>query len=406
MKITIIFGLALALCTTSVTAQSYFPPIGSSAWETVSLQELGWCEQNVDTLLNYIGRNDSKAFIVLKDGRIAIEWYADGFTAEDTWYWASAGKSVTAMLIGIAHQNGHLSINDVSSTYLGTGWTSLTAEQESKITVRHQLTMTTGLDDKTGNVDCTDPACLTYLASPGTRWAYHNAPYTLLDDVLEGATDSSRNVYLARHLNSAIGMEGAFVKLGYNQVLFSTPRSMARFGLLALNDFTWNGKRIVDAEFAAAAVNTSQNLNKSYGYLWWLNGKESFMMPQVQVVFPGPITKNAPPDAYYALGKNDQIVCVVPSEGVVFIRMGEAATPDGPPVPTVFPNELWSLLRAVMCQPSSVNEERTDTQGPFMVFDVLGRFMIQTDDVETLQLDRGAYFVVDAASGVTRKVMF
>jgi hypothetical protein len=60
----------------------------------------------------------------------------------------------------------------------------------------------------------------------------------------------------------------------------------------------------------------------------------------------------------------------------------------------------------VMCQPSSVNEERTDTQGPFMVFDVLGRFMIQTDDVETLQLDRGAYFVVDAASGVTRKVMF
>ena len=178
----------LATTTSPLQSQTYFPPVQGDAWESVSPGELGWCVDNIDTLLRYVERNESKAFIVLVDGRIALEWYADGFESTDNWYWASAGKVVTATLVGKLVEDGLVDIERSSQDYIGKGWTNLTDEQEAAITVRHQLTMTTGLDDQAGDPHCTDPECLVYKADPGTRWAYHNGPYTMLDGVIEGAT--------------------------------------------------------------------------------------------------------------------------------------------------------------------------------------------------------------------------
>jgi hypothetical protein len=68
----------------------------------------------------------------------------------------------------------------------------------------------------------------------------------------------------------------------------------------------------------------SQTLNNSYGYLTWLNGQSSFMLPSSQLVFPGSAIPSAPSDMYAALGKNGQIINVVPSEGLVIVRMGSS----------------------------------------------------------------------------------
>ena len=360
-------------------AQVYFPPTDSDAWETVTLEELGWCSDKLDPLYAYLATNNSKAFIVLKDGRIAIEWYANGFTSTDNWYWASAGKTVTATLIGILQQNGRLSISDPTSRYLGEGWTSLTRGQEQAITIWHQLTMTSGLDDGAGDPYCTDDTCLVYKAEPGTRWAYHNAPYTLLDDVVQGASQSTLNQQYRSLLANRIGMGGGFLRQGYNNVLFSTPRAMARFGLLALNNFVWDQDSIVgDAAYVQAMVTRSQELNQSYGYLWWLNGQPTYMMPVLRSVFQGPLTPNAQSDVFYALGRNDQIISVCRSEGVVFIRMGEAASAEPGVVAVTVADDLWKLLRAVMCTPTSVRHfEHTDSDKPaiFDVYDVLGRWL-------------------------------
>jgi hypothetical protein len=94
-------------------------------------------------------------------------------------------------------------------------------------------------------------------------------------------------------------------------------------------------------------VSTSQNLNLSYGYLTWLNGKSSSMVPGFQTVFPVQLIPNAPGDLYAALGKNDQKVYVVPSQNLVIIRMGNAA---GTPQFAVsgFDNELWGKLRLII----------------------------------------------------------
>ena len=111
----------------------YFPPLTGNVWETTSPAALGWCEDKLPELYDYLESANSKGFIVLKDGKIVIEKYFGSFTKDSLWYWASAGKSLTSFLVGIAQQEGKLSIEDPSSKYLGPGWTDCTALEKSRI---------------------------------------------------------------------------------------------------------------------------------------------------------------------------------------------------------------------------------------------------------------------------------
>jgi CubicO group peptidase (beta-lactamase class C family) len=327
----------------------YFPPTSGAEWQTTAASSLGWNTTLLNDLYTYLEQKNTKAFIVLKDGKIVIERYFGTFTADSNWYWASAGKTMTAMLVGIAQQEGLLNINNKTSLYLGTSWSSLPLAKENLITVKHQLTMTTGLDDNvTPDNDCTQPGCLVYKADAGTRWAYHNAPYTILDKVVEAASGLSYNTYFQQKIRNLIGMNGAWIKTGYNNVYYSTPRSMARFGLLLLNKGKWDQTAILsDTNYFNAQVNTSQNMNLSYGYLTWLNGKASYMLPGIQLVGNGMLTPNAPADMYAALGKNDQKIYVIPSRKMVVIRMGDSAG-NVQLASSSFDNELWGKLKEII----------------------------------------------------------
>ncbi len=324
----------------------YFPPLNNSVWESITLSELGWIEDNLQPLLNFLEEKDSKAFIILKNGRIAVEWYADDFSATENWYWASAGKTLTSAIVGIAEQEGYINLNNQTNNYLGDGWTNMNLTHEDAITVLNQLTMTSGLNDLL--FDCTDPVCLFYKADASTRWAYHNSPYTLLQDVVSNGTSQTFESYFNSTLRDKIGMDGTwFGTNNYNNVYFSTARSMARFGILMLNKGTWEDEEVLNEFYFTAMTNTSQNINKSYGYLWWLNGKESYMLPGSQEVFIGTLIPNAPTDLVAGLGKNDQKLYVVPSQDLVIIRLGEIADEDSL-VPITFDNELWQKINALI----------------------------------------------------------
>lgn len=319
----------------------------------MSPTQLNWCPDSLSALINYVGENNTKAFLILKDGKMVSENYYGTFTADSFWYWASAGKTVTAFLIGQAQQEGLLDIQQPSSVYQGNGWTICTPEQEQEITVWHQLTMTTGLDYTQGDYDCTDPSCLPYLHPPGTHWFYHNAPYTLLDAVIEGASNVSFNQFYNTRLKNRIGMNGLFLQSGSNNVNFSNARSMARFGLLMLNGGVWaNDTLMSDQVYFNQMINTSQDINKAYGYLWWLNGKESFRYPDTELTFPGFIMPDAPEDLYAGLGKNGQYLLVVPSQNLVVVRMGNPPNGLGGLVPTLFANEIMKRIGGLECQPT------------------------------------------------------
>ncbi|MCK6603878.1 MAG: serine hydrolase [Ignavibacteriaceae bacterium] len=350
-------SLFILLINAAISQNLYFPPVSGGSWETVSPSSMGWDTTKLPGLCDFLESKNSKAFIVLKDGRIVIEKYFDTFTADSIWYWASAGKTLTAFLTGQAVQEGKLKLTDTTSSILGDGWTSLTQAQERKITILNQLTMTTGLNDFVADPYCTLPECLIYKAEAGTRWAYHNAPYTLLDSVLMKRTGLPLNQYFQQKIRSRIGMNGLWVKQGYNNVYFSSPRSMARFGLLVLNKGIWNNDTLLaDTVYFRSMVNTSQSINKSYGYLWWLNGKESYMLPQTQFVFPGSYAPDAPADMFSALGKNGQILSIAPSSGLVVLRMGDV--PDSSSeVPTTLSNSIWKELNKVMNPASAISDE-------------------------------------------------
>jgi CubicO group peptidase (beta-lactamase class C family) len=327
-------------------------------WDTISPITLNWCPDKIDSLYSYLGDQDTKGFIVLKDGKIVLEKYFGTFAKDSLWYWASAGKTLTSFLVGKAQEENYLSINDTTSNYLGIGWTNCPLLKERKITIQNQLTMTTGLDDLVPDNHCTIDTCLNYMADAGTRWAYHNAPYTLLEDVIVNATNLSINNYTQAKLKSPTGMDGFWYTSGYNNIFASTARSMARFGLLAQNDFIWNNDTLLkDTLYRHQMVNTSQSLNESYGYLWWLNGKSSFMVPTIPFTFPGSICPNAPNDMFSGIGKNGQIVSVSKSNGIVFVRMGN--NPNTGDVSIVLVDSIWSKLTAAMCLSTGIDDANT-----------------------------------------------
>jgi CubicO group peptidase (beta-lactamase class C family) len=357
MRLIFLLGLAVLACADAdepAPASLYFPPVTGAGWETTAPASLSWNEAALPALYDFLRANNTRAFLVLKDGKIVIEQYFGkqlvnttlDFTATSNWYWASAGKTLTSALTGIANAQGKINLDAKTSDYLGVGWTNLTLAQENAITVRHQLTMTTGLDDAVTNPDCTAKACLVYKAAPGTRWAYHNAPYTLLDGVIANATGKPLNTFVTEEIKNKIGMDGQYIQTGDNNVYYSTPRSMARFGLLLLNRGKWADQTIIPEPYFDLMVTTSQNLNLSYGYLTWLNGKATFMVPSLQTVFPGSISPNAPAELFAAMGKNGQFINIVPSEKLVVIRMGDA--PDNSLVPFLFQDEMWKELNKVI----------------------------------------------------------
>ena len=323
----------------------YFPPIGSDVWETKSVSEAEWNENELQPLLNFLEEKNTKSFIMLQNGKIVVEAYMNEHTADLPWYWASAGKTLTSTATGIAQEEGLLNLDDKISDYLGTGWTSANIEKENLITIKHLLSMNSGLDDSMGNSVL--PENLHYLADAGTRWAYHN-PYVKLQDVIAAASGVTWNNYFNTNLKDKIGMNGIYLLADDFNVYWSKARSMARFGLLIYANGKWEDTQIISEAYLNEATNTSQNINEAYGYLWWLNGKSSFHLPQTQVEFSGMLVSNASNDMFAALGKNDQKIYVVPSKDLVVIRMGEAATAGENFSLSSFDNDLWKKINALI----------------------------------------------------------
>lgn len=338
-----------------LNGQTYYPPVAGT-WDTLSPATLGWCTPVLDTLDEFLDDHGTKAFLILKDGRMAYERYFGNFNQDSVWYWASAGKSLAAALTGEAQANGYLDINQPVSSYLGTGWTNAPLAKENLITVRHLLSMTSGLDDGVTDPDCSADSCLEFLADAGTRWAYHNGAYHVLHDVLEQTTGQSMNLYTYQALSST-GISGLWV----DGVFFSKPRSLARFGLLVSTGGRWNGSAVLtDSLFLDEMTATSQSLNPSYGYLWWLNGKGSHMLPQSQVVFPTDLVPAAPDEVVMALGKNDQKLYLWKEEGIVVVRLGNSAG-QSHLASSSFDNQLWNRLSALFCTLSAEEETLSKT---------------------------------------------
>jgi len=308
----------------------YFPLVESDEWATIAPDEIGWNNEKLNEMISLVKDQSSGAFIMLYKGKIVVEEYWMGWHNKFRGKIASINKSITSVLVGIAQEQGKLNINDKVSNYLDTGWSKASPENESKITIRHLLTMTSGLDDY-----------LVYTDDAGTKFHYNTIAFNRLWPVLEKATDKSIDLYADEVLFNKIGMTKAIKWYKGGDLL---PRDLARFGLMILNEGIWETDRILsDNEYFQDMLSPSQTFANCYGYLWWLNnncnennGEEEFWL-----------IDNAPSDLVAALGAGDQKLYIVPSQDLVIIRLG-----FGPGTPywgeESFNNKFWNLMNEVI----------------------------------------------------------
>ncbi len=321
---------------------AYFPPLKGDSWEHVTPGQLSWDVGKLAELLDYLGQRNSTGFVVLYKGRIVVENYWQGWDIHKAGVIASAQKSITSLLIGIAQEEGMLHIDDPVSKHLAKGWSKKGGGlSEERILLRQIMTMTSGLDD-TG----------TFEAEPGSKWYYNTPIYYKSKDALVAASKQSLTDFTKSRLWGRIGMnDSSWIPLANADTQHSSStRDMARFGLLVANKGTWAGTPVLkDPAYLQAALGTSQPLNHAYGYLWWLNGKDSFVLPGKRAAEQrGSLVPSAPDDMVAALGAADKKIYVVPSMDLVVARQGDSAGEAGAAALSTFDALLWQRLMQVV----------------------------------------------------------
>ncbi|MEL7148418.1 MAG: T9SS type A sorting domain-containing protein, partial [Bacteroidota bacterium] len=103
---------------------------------------------------------------------------------------------------------------------------------------------------------------------------------------------------------------------------------------------------ISDSDYFNAMLSSSQDLNPSYGYLWWLNGQDSHIRPNGPASFNGPIATDAPDDLVLAAGAQGQFIAISPSQNLIMIRQGQSENTDLAALQ--IHNEIWELLSEVI----------------------------------------------------------
>ena len=317
----------------ATTPDSAVPDSGMSAptVDSTSLPPIAepWAGAEFAELDHFLADTATEAFRIVERGSVVHEWYRtdSGYTRDI----ASAQKSVLSLLVGRAVADGLFTLDTNVDSVLGTTWTP--GGRSDEVTVRHLLTMTSGLDDR-----------LAVIAAPGEAWRYSGA-FAMLFDVL--TTTSGRDL-------DNLAREWLFDPAGATTARFyERPRQgYAPIGLRAtVTDLTAIGQTVLDGtqpglspDWLSASFTPSQTYNPSYGYLWWLNGQESFMLPGPGRSRPGPLIPSAPDDLVAALGKDDQKLYVLRELQLCVSRLGAEADPTGRAALSSFDERLWSML--------------------------------------------------------------
>lgn len=324
----------------------YFPPMNGK-WETVSPDETGWKAAKLKTAMEFAGEHNSSGVIILYRGRILAEQYwkhksaaeerslykhmrvgttPDGRAIEDV---ASVQKSVISFLAAIAQDKGKLDLDRTVADYLGHGWSKASREQEANITVRHLMAMTSGLNQ-----------ALEYKHPAGMVWAYNTRAYSMMVPVLTKATNMDIDQLTHRWLTAPTGMRESRWKprqwvLNHHDAnplgFMTSARDLARFGLLVLAEGKWDGQAVLkNPKYLRETHQSSHTSKPAYGLLWWRVNR--FWFPE------------APDYAVAALGKLSRIVLIVPSQQIVFIRIGDQTNPNL----RYFLRKFWILISASM----------------------------------------------------------
>jgi CubicO group peptidase (beta-lactamase class C family) len=333
--------------TTTTVAEHTYP---GDEWATVDRSDAGFDAAGLTRLADTAAAANSTCLVVTRGGELVDEHYWRDMTPDSPREAFSVTKSITSTLVGIAQDQGLLDIAEPAADYIpewsGTDAAAVSVENLlSNNSGRHwdlntdYVRMAIGAPDKTAFA-----VGLAQDTAPGEVWAYNNSAIQTLSAVLEAATGADPVDFARTQIfeplgmrHSALGTDAAGNALTYAG-LQTTCRDLARFGYLMLRDGVWDGEQVVSSEYVAQATGESSTpLNAAYGWLWWLNHKGPIGSPTLATtgvedapIADGQLVPGAPDDVFWALGFNNQIVAVIPSEDIVAVRMGPRPPTEAP----------------------------------------------------------------------------
>lgn len=267
------------------------------------------------------------AFLIIKNGKILYENYAEGYSKDSKTNSFSMAKSITTSLLFRAIQDGHIQSLDQP---LADFFPDFKGEYASKCTVGDLASMSSGLN---WNENYYSPFSMTAKAyydagledlildlaideKPGQAFKYLSGNTQLMAMVIEKATGKSLSEYLSQsywrpmgmndfglwQLDDENGIEKAYCCISTNA------RNFAKFGQLYLNKGNWKGQQLIDSSFVDIATTPKFESSPEYGYGFWLSNykdKQIFAMRGI-------------------LG---QYVISIPEDDLIIVRLGHQRAP-------------------------------------------------------------------------------
>mgnify|MGYP003709172979 FL=1 len=277
------------------------------SWETATPESQGMCPDNINEAMDYAFQdgNFTGAVIVIRNGYIVAERYADDRMATDLVTSWSVAKSFTSALIGKALDEGLISSLDQQVSEFIPAWKD---SDKEVITLRQLMTVKTALELLDGGdfYDEEDQLQVSIdrnlIGEPGEQlYTYYNSDVMLAGEVVRSSTSMTPKTYLDQKIGSVIRFSGEWWQDTKGHILTyccldSTARDFGRFGLLFARNGEWEGQEVLSDNWITES--TAPALSGQYGFYWW----------------PAPNT------GFTALGVQGQIVAVYPAEDLVIMR--------------------------------------------------------------------------------------
>ena len=277
------------------------------SWETATPESQGMCPDNINEAMDYAFQegNFTGAVIVIRNGFIVAERYADDRMATDLVTSWSVAKSFTSALIGKALDEGLITSLDQQVAEFIPTWQD---SDKEVITLRQLMTVKTALELLDGGdfYDSEDQLQVSIdrnlIGQPGEQlYTYSNSDVMLAGEVVRSSTSMTPKTYLDQKIGSVIRFSGEWWQDTKGHILTyccldSTARDFGRFGLLFARNGEWEGQEVLSDNWITES--TAPALSGQYGFYWW----------------PAPNT------GFTALGVQGQIVAVYPAEDLVIMR--------------------------------------------------------------------------------------
>ena len=294
-------------------------------WEVSTPEEQGMDSVRLEAVTRYVERAGAGAAVIIRHGRLVWEDYWGGWDRERTDISYSMAKSFTSALVGIAMSEGRIDSIDQPAADFVEEWRGTDKE---KITLRHLLTLTSGLQWQEGYSGVNDVTAMASSADqvayvlarplavePGTRILYSTGDPEVFSRILFVATGKEAEDYAREKIFDVIGMpQATWLKdaKGHTTTyccIFTTAREFAKFGYLYIRGGRWGDKQVVPAEWVEESTRAQERLSPAdeYGFLWHV-----------------PTVPNVPGSVFAAEGIQTKFIYVIPALDIVAVRIGEA----------------------------------------------------------------------------------